>query len=70
VLVDPAASRAGRIVDVEVLATPAGYAMLGSDGPGHVAVVHCQECDAIVAYRWNAVSRRWEELPEAREDGP
>jgi hypothetical protein len=48
-----------RVLALQAIATPAAYAMLDSDRPGHVRVVHCQDCDAFDDYRWDPVARRW-----------
>lgn len=49
------------------LASPAAYAMLDAGPSGQVRVVHCQECDAIDDYRWDAVERRWVDVPPPAE---
>lgn len=59
--------RPSRTVAVEVLSMPAAYAMLGEVSRDTIQVVHCQECDAIDAYRWDASLRRLVVQPR-RED--
>lgn len=69
-LLDDAATSGGRPVAVQVLARPAAYAMLDSDAPARVHVVHCQDCDAIDTYRWDGGMRAWVEEPELTGDEP
>lgn len=63
------AVRAGAPLAVEVVATPAHYAMLQPGPSGELHVVFCQECDHATTYAWDTRLRRLVELP-APDDLP
>lgn len=61
------AGRGGPPLAVEVVATPAHYAMLDRGPAGELHVVFCQECDHATGFTWDPGSRRLVELPEPAE---
>lgn len=61
------AGRGGPPLAVEVVATPAHYAMLDRGPAGELHVAFCQECDHATGFTWDAASRRLVELPEPAE---
>lgn len=70
VLFHPAMKGVARTIAVEPVASPAAYAMLRSSVEGEVHVMHCQDCDAIDIYRWEATGRRWVALPDPEDGEP
>ena len=67
-LLDGRGSRAPRVLAVEIVASPARYAMLQAAGPGRVDVVHCRECDVIDRYAWDSRLRRFVRLAAVDPD--
>ncbi len=68
-LIEPRDRAPARLHAVEVLASPAAYAMLGEAASGRLHVVHCQECDVVDEYAWNPQERRFVLLRAPDADG-
>lgn len=62
-LLDAAGQRSTRAIAVDVIASPARYAMLAAASATRMHVVFCQECDVVDAYEWDAGARRFALVP-------